>query len=45
MKRAFLLLSIGSLVAAAFALQGCEEKGGLTILFTSDVKGWLTPAG
>ena len=45
MKRAFLLVSIASFVATALFIQGCEEKGELTILFTSDVKGWLTPAG
>lgn len=45
MKRVFLLFSLAALVAAAVALQGCAEKGELTILFTSDVKGWLAPAG
>jgi hypothetical protein len=45
MKRAFLLVSLASLVIAALFLQGCREKGELTLLFTSDVKGWLVPAG
>lgn len=26
-------------------LFGCDEKRQLTILFTSDVDAWLTPAG
>lgn len=43
--RVLLLISLVSLVAAALFLQGCEERGDLTLLFTSDVKGWLTPAG
>ena len=42
MKRTFILVS---LVTTVLFLQGCEEKGELTLLFTSDVKGWLTPAG
>lgn len=45
MKRVFFLVSIASFVAVALFLQGCEKKGELTILFTSDVKGWLSPAG
>jgi hypothetical protein len=45
MKRLFLFVSLFSLVLAAFLVQGCEERGGFTLLFTSDVKGWLTPAG
>jgi len=45
MKRAFLLISLVSLVTTALFLQGCKGKGELTLLFTSDVKGWLTPAG
>ncbi len=45
MKRVVLLLALLSVAAAAPVMQGCEEKGELTILFTSDVKGWLTPAG
>jgi hypothetical protein len=42
MKRIFLILS---LVAVSGIFHGCDEKGTLTILFTSDVKGQLTPAG
>jgi len=45
MKRTFILVSLVSLVITALLLQGCGEKGELTLLFTSDVKGWLTPAG
>lgn len=45
MKRVFLLFSLVSLATSILFLHGCEEKGELTILFTSDVKGWLTPAG
>jgi hypothetical protein len=45
MKGLFILVSLISLVLTAILFQGCEERGGLTLLFTSDVKGWLTPAG
>ena len=42
MKRSFLLVS---LLLAGMLLIGCNEKRQLTILFTSDVNAWLTPAG
>jgi predicted small lipoprotein YifL len=45
MKRTSFLVFLASLVIAALLLQGCGEKGELTLLFTSDVKGWLVPAG
>ena len=45
MKRPLLLVLLSSLAAAALFLHGCDDRGELTILFTSDVKGWLTPAG
>ena len=40
MKRYLLPLAL-----AALLLFGCDEKGSLKVLFTSDVKGRLTPAG
>ena len=42
MRRSFLLFS---LFLAGLVLIGCDEKRQLTILFTSDVNAWLTPAG
>ncbi len=44
MKRLSITAALLSLAAAAL-LHGCEEKGGFTLLFTSDVKGHLVPAG
>ena len=43
--RFFAYLFLGALAITAALAQGCEERGEFTILFTSDVKGWLTPAG
>lgn len=43
--RFLVYLFLGLLAITAALALGCEEKGEFTILFTSDVKGWLTPAG
>ena len=45
MKRFPISAVLLPLVIAAALLYGCEEKGDFTILFTSDVKGNLVPAG
>jgi hypothetical protein len=42
MKRIILFVA---LVAVGCVLHGCRDKGALTVLFTSDVKGRLAPAG
>ena len=42
MRRSYVLVS---LLLAGILLTGCKDKRQLTILFTSDVNAWLTPAG
>jgi hypothetical protein len=39
------ILLFVSLAAICCACHGCDEKDSLTLLFTSDVKGELTPVG
>ncbi len=45
MKRFPVTVALLFLAIAAALVHGCEEKGDFTILFTSDVKGYLVPAG
>jgi len=45
MKRFSMCAVIALLALASALVHGCREKGGFTLLFTSDVKGYLVPAG